>query len=120
MVIGGFEFLDDWMSRGEMSNALSKLFIKDFKSNKEDELVFSDDKVWSPSVSEMQKETNTNNVYISYSSPKTNSKAYIYNLTTKKKKFIKEQEVLDKNYSSKNYNTERLECKSHDGTIMWA
>ena len=27
----------------------------------------------------------------------------------------KQQEVLDKNYSSKNYITERLECKSHDG-----
>ena len=115
VVIGGFDFLDNWMIRGEMSNALSKLFIRNLKNNKEEELIFSDEKVWNPSVSEMQKETDTDEIYISYSSPKTNSRSYIYNLKTKEKKFVKEQEVLDKNYSSKNYITERLECESDDG-----
>ncbi len=118
VVIGGFDFLDDWMIRGEMSNALPKLFVRNLKNNKEEELIFSDEKVWSPSVSEMQKETNTDNIYISYSSPKTNSRAYIYNLKTKEKKFVKEQKVLDKNYSPNNYITERLECKSHDGRLI--
>ena len=73
VVIGGFDLLDDWMIRGEMSNALPKLFIRNLKTNEEEELFFADEKVWSPSVSEMQKETNTDNVYISYSSPRTNS-----------------------------------------------
>jgi len=118
VVIGGFDFLDDWMIRGQMSNALPKLFIRNLKTNKEEELIFSDEKVWSPSVSEMQKETNTDNIYISYSSPKTNSRSYVYNLRTKEKKLVKEQKVLDKNYSPKNYITERLECKSHDGKLI--
>jgi len=118
VVIGGFDFLDEWMMRGEISNALPKLFIRNLKTNEEEELVFADEKVWSPSISEMQKETNTDSVYVSYSSPKTNSRAYIYNLRTKEKKFIKENEVLDKNYSPKNYITERLECKSHDGRLI--
>ena len=118
VVIGSFNFLDDFMIRGETSNALPKLFVRSLKTNEEEELVFADEKVWSPSVSEMQKETNTDNVYISYSSPRTNSRAYIYNLRTKEKKFVKEQEVLDKNYSPKNYITERLECKSHDGRLI--
>ena len=117
-MIGGFDLLDDWMIRGEMSNALPKLFIRNLKTNEEEELFFADEKVWSPSVSEMQKETNTDNIYISYSSPKTNSRSYIYNLKTKDKKFVKEQEVLDKNYSPKNYITERVECKSHDGRLI--
>ena len=115
MIIGGFDFLDDWMIRGEMSNALPKLFVRNLKNNKEEELIFANEKVWSPSVAEMQKETNTDNIYVNYSSPKTNSRSYVYNLKTKQKKFVKEQEVLDKNYSPKNYITERLECKSHDG-----
>ena len=118
VIIRDYDFLDDWMIRGEMSNALPKLFVRNLKSNEEEELRFADEKVWSPSVAEMQKETNTDNVYISYSSPKTNSRAYIYNLRTKEKKFVKEQEVLDKNYSPKNYITERLECKSHDGRLI--
>jgi len=118
VVIGGLEFLDNWIIRGEMSNALPRLFVRNLKNNKEEELKFSNEKVWSPSVSEMQKETDTDNVYISYSSPKTNSRAYIYNLRTKEKKFVKEQEVLDKEYTPKNYITERLECKAHDGRLI--
>ena len=51
VVIGGFDFLDDWMIRGEMSNALPKLFVRNLKNNKEEELIFSDEKVWSRSVS---------------------------------------------------------------------
>ncbi len=118
VVIGGYDFLDDWMIRGEVSNALPRLFVRNLKTNKEEELIFADEKVWSPSISEMQKETNTDNVYINYSSPRTNARSYIYNLKTKEKKFVKEQKVLDKNYSSKNYITERLECKSHDGRLI--
>ena len=118
VVVGGLEFLNDWIIRSEMSNALPRLFIRNIKNNKEEELKFSDEKVWSPSISEIQKETDTDSVYISYSSPRSNSRAYIYNLRTKEKKFIKEQEVLDKNYSPKNYITERLECKSHDGRLI--
>jgi len=118
VIIGGFDFLDDWMIRGEMSNALPRLYVRNLKSNKEEELRFADEEVWSPSVSEMQKETDTDSVYISYSSPKTNSQAYIYNLRTKEKKFVKEQEILDKNYSPKNYITERIECESHDRRLI--
>ena len=118
VVIGGYDFLDNWMIRGEMSNALPKLFVRNLKTNEEEELVFANEKVWSPAVAEIQKETDTDNVYISYSSPKTNSRAYIYNLRTKEKKFVKEQKVLDKNYSPEKYITERLECKSHDGRLI--
>ena len=118
VVVGGFDFLDDWMIRGEMSNALPKLLVRNLKSNEEEELVFADEKIYSPSVSEIQKETDTDNIYISYSSPKTNARSYLYNLKTKEKKLVKEQEVLDKNYSSKNYITERLDCKSHDGRLI--
>ena len=118
-MIGSLEFLDDWIIRGELSNALPKVFVRNIKTNKEEELpAFANEKVWSPSASEMQKETDTDSIYISYSSPKTNAKTYIYNLRTKEKKFVKEQEVLDKNYSPKNYITERLECKSHDGRLI--
>ena len=33
-----------------MSNALPKLFVRNLKSNGEEELIFADEKVWSPSV----------------------------------------------------------------------
>jgi len=34
VVIGSPEFLDDWIIRGEMSNALPKLFVRNIKTNK--------------------------------------------------------------------------------------
>ena len=118
VIIGGFDFLDDWMIRGETSNALPKIFVRNLKNNEEEELIFADEIVWSPSVTEIQKETDTDEVYISFSSPKTNARTYIYNLKTIEKKFVKEQKVLDENYSPEIYITVRLECKSHDGRLI--
>ena len=36
VVIGSLEFLDDWIIRGEMSNALPKLFVRNIKKNEEE------------------------------------------------------------------------------------
>ena len=105
------------MIRNEVSNALPKLFVRNLKDNKEEELIFCDVKVYSPGVAEMQKDRNTDNVYISYSSPKTNAKTYIYNVKTKEKKLVKEQ-IIPSGHDPENYITERLECKSHDGRLI--
>ena len=51
---------------------------------------------------------------MSYSSPKTQSRTYIYNLQTKERKLIKEQEIPS-GHVSDDYIVERVECTSHDG-----
>jgi len=117
VIIGSFIFLENWMIRDETSNALPKLLVRNLKNNKEEELIFCDEKVYSPGVSEMQKDRNTDNVYISYSSPKTNARTYVYNLKTKEKRLAKEQ-IIPSGHSPENYITERLECKSHDGRMI--
>ncbi len=117
VLIGGFVFLEEWMIRDEISNALPKLFVKNLNDNKEEELIFSDEIVYSPGISEMQKDRKTNNLYLSYSSPKTNARTYIYNLKTKEKKLVKEQ-IIPSGHSPENYITERLECRSHDGRMI--
>ena len=38
----------------------------------------------------MQKDRNTNKLYIAYHSPKIPGKSYIYNILTKEKKLVKE------------------------------
>ena len=117
VIIGGFIFLENWMIRSEVSNALPKLFVRNIKDNKEEELVFCDEKVCAPGVMEMQKDRNTDSTYIHYSSPKTNGRTFIYNLKLKKKKLVKEQ-IIPSGHSPENYITERLECKSHDGRMI--
>ena len=58
-LIGGLTFLKDWIVRSEMSNALSKIYVRDIKTNKEEELIITEEKVISPGVSLMQKNKET-------------------------------------------------------------
>jgi len=117
VLIGGLSFLNNWIIRSETSNALGKLFVKDLKKNKEEELIFTDEKVIVPGISSTQKDKNTDLVYLSYSSPKTPGRAYLYNLKTKDKKLVKEQEIPS-GHNPDDYTVERLECPSHDGRMV--
>ena len=117
VLIGGLVFLNDWIIRSETSNALSKLFVKNVKTDFEEEIKFVDEKVIEPGVSLIQKDRNTDLVHLGYSSPKTQARVYLYNLKNKEKKLVKEQEIPS-GHDSSNYIVERLECTSHDGRIV--
>ncbi len=117
VLIGGLVFLNNWIIRSETSNALAKIIIRDPKTNKEEEIIFSDEKVIVPSISLTQKDKNTDNVYLSYSSPKTPGRTFLYNLKSKDKKLVKEQEIPS-GHDPDNYIVERLECPSHDGRMV--
>ena len=117
VLIGGLVFLNDWMIRAETSDALGKLFVKDLKKNKEEELIFTDEKVIVPGISLVQKDKDTDFLYLSYSSPKTPGRTYLYNLKTKDRKLVKEQEIPS-GHNPNDYIVERLECPSHDGRMV--
>ena len=117
VLIGGLIFLNNWIIRSETSNALSKLILRNPKNNEEEEIFFSDERVIVPGVSLTQRDRNTDTVYLSYSSPKTPGRTYLYNLKTKEKKLVKEQEIPS-GHNSDDYIVERLECASHDGRMV--
>jgi oligopeptidase B len=117
VLIGGLTFLNNWIIRSETSNALDKLFVKNIKTGKEEELIFSDENVYVPGVSLVQRDKNTDEIYLGYSSPKTQSKVYSYNLSTKEKKLVKIQDIPS-GHNPKNYIVERVNCKSHDGKMV--
>ncbi len=117
VLIGGLIFLNDWIIRGEKSNALGKLFVRNKQTGIEEELKFTDESVIVPNVSLIQRNKNTDSVYLSYSSPKTPGKTYLYNLKTKEKKLVKEQEIPS-GHNPDDYIVERLECPSHDGRLV--
>ncbi len=114
VLIGGLTFLNNWIIRSEVSNALAKVYAKNKLTGKEEEIIFTDERVIEPGVSLSQRDRDTNLVYLSYSSPKTQSRTYIYNLQTKERKLIKEQEIPS-GHVSDDYIVERIECTSHDG-----
>lgn len=117
VLIGGLVFLKDWIIRSEVSDAIGKLILRDPKTNNEEEIIFSDEKVIVPSISLIQKDKDTNLVYLSYSSPKTPGRTYLYNLKTKDRKLVKEQEIPS-GHNPDDYIVERLECPSHDGRMV--
>ena len=116
-LIGGLTFLNDWIIRGETSNALEKLFVKNVTTNKEEELIFSDESVYVPGVTLTQRDRNTDEIYLGYSSPKTPSRVYKYNLSNKSKELVKEQEIPS-GHNKDDYIVERIEFKSHDGRLV--
>ena len=113
-LIGSLFFLDNWILRSEISNALPKVFVKNIKTNQEEEIKFTDEKIIDPSISFYQKDRDTDLIYLSYSSPKTQSRTYLYNLKSKERKLVKEQEIPS-GHNPEDYIVERLECNSHDG-----
>ena len=117
VLIGGCVFLKNWIIRSETSDALDKLFIRNISTNFEEELIFSDEKVYVPNISLKQKDRNTDEIYLGYSSPKTPSRVYSYNLSDKSKKLVKEQEIPS-GHDSDDYIVERIEYKSHDGRMV--
>ena len=110
-------FLKDWILRSEVSNALAKLFVRKKNSEIEEEILFTDEKVIDPGITFIQKNRDTDKVYLSYSSPKTQNRVYLYDIKNKTKEFIKEQEIPS-GHNPDQYIVERLECESHDGRIV--
>ncbi len=116
-LIGSLVFLNNWIIRTELTNALDKVFIRNIITNEEEELIFTDEKVYDPSVSLRQKDRDTDEIYISYSTPKTQNRTYLYNIKTKEKKLVKEQ-IIPSGHEPNDYIVERLECSSHDGRVI--
>ena len=117
VLIGGCVFLNNWIIRSETSNALDKLFVRNISTNFEEELIFTDEKVFVPNISLKQKDRNTDEIYLGYSSPKTPSRVYSYNLLNQSKKLVKEQEIPS-GHNSEDYIVERIEFKSHDERMV--
>ena len=117
VLIGSLTFLKSWIIRSETSKALDKLFVRNISTNIEEELIFSDEKIYVPGVSLTQRNRDTDEVYLGYSSPKTPSRVYKFNLSNKSKELVKEQEIPS-GHNSENYIVERVEFKSHDGRLV--
>ncbi len=113
-IIGGLEFLDNYIIRSEKFNAVPKLLIRDLNTNKEEEIIISGEKIGSPGASLMQKDTNTSKIRVSWESMATQNRIYEYDILSKQKKLVKET-VIPSGHNPENYITERIEADSHDG-----
>ena len=116
-VIGGLDFLDEYILRGEKSDAISKLYVRNIKTNQEEEIKISDEAIGVPGFSLMQKNTKTTKIRVGWESMATPSKVYEYDIVTKEKKLVKETEIPSGHDPNK-YLIERIKAKSHDGRMI--
>ncbi len=116
-VIGGLEFLDDYIIRGEKSDAIQKIFVRNIKNNEEEEIKISKEAIGSPGASLLQKDTNTSKIRVSWESMASPGKIYEYDILTKEKKLVKEVEIPSGHDPNK-YIVERIKAKSHDGRMI--
>jgi len=116
-VIGGLDFLDSYFIRAEKSNAIPKLYVRNIRTNKEEEIKISKETIGLPGASLMQKDTNTTKIRISWESMATPGKVYEYDIISKEKKLVKEVEIPS-GHDPEKYITERIKAKSHDGRMI--
>ena len=116
-VIGSLDFLDNYIIRGEKSDAIPKLLIRNIKTNEEEEIKISNEAIGVPGVSLMQKDTNTTKIRVHWESMATPSKIYEYDIVTKEKKIVKETEIPS-GHDPDRYVVERIKAKSHDGRMI--
>ena len=116
-VIGGLDFLDDYILRGEKSDAISKLYVRDIITNKEEEIKISNEAIGVPGIALMQRDTNTTKIRVGWESMATPNKVFEYDIVTKEKKLVKEAEIPSGHDANK-YIVERIKAKSHDGRMI--
>ena len=116
-VIGGLEFLDDYILRSEKSDAITKLYVRNIKTNKEEEIKVSDEAIGVPGISLVQRDTNTTMIRVGWESMATPGRVYEYDIVSKKKKLVKEIEIPSGHDANK-YIVERIKAESHDGQMI--
>ena len=116
-VISGLEFLDDFIVRSEKSDGISKLYVRNIKTNIEEEIKISNEAIGVPGAALMQKDTNTSKIRVSWESMATPGRIYEYDIITKERKLVKEVEIPSGHDPNK-YVVKRLKAKSHDGRLI--
>ena len=115
VLLEGFELFDSWLVAAERVKGLSSLRIINKKDGKEYCLDFGEETY--TSAINTNPNSNTDILRYSYSSLTTPGSVIDYNMVTKAKKIMKEDEVLG-GFDKNNYESKRLWAKAADGTMV--
>jgi oligopeptidase B len=111
----GFELFDNWLVTEERVKGLSTLRIINKKEGKPYSIDFGEE-TYTASIN-TNPNANTDILRYSYSSLTTPGSVIDYNMVTKEKKIMKEDEVLG-GFDKNNYASKRLWAKAADGTMV--
>lgn len=112
-LIEGFDLFKNHLAVSERKGGLMQLHIINTQNNASHYLAF-DEPAYAAGIGS-NPEFNTDIIRFNYTSLTTPHSVYDYNMNTKEKKLMKQQEVVG-DFNSKNYVTERLVATAKDGT----
>jgi oligopeptidase B len=107
------DLFKNYLVVSERINGLRSIRIKEWKGD-EHYIEFNDPAYLAFTTSNLDFDTKV--LRYNYTSLTTPKSTYEYNMDTKKKVLLKQEEVLDSNFSSNNYTSERIFTTADDGT----
>lgn len=113
VLLEGIEIFKDYLIVNERENGLTKLRVIKWDDNSEYYLDFEEE-TYTADIS-INRDFDTEILRYEYSSLTTPNSTYDYNLSTKKKTLLKQQEVVGE-FNPKDYHAERLYANADDGT----
>lgn len=114
VLLEGMELFRDYMVLQERSKANLHIRVMPWDKSKKEHYLDFGEPAYTAYVG-YNPEYNTDVLRYGYTSMTTPSSTFDYNMTTKAKKLLKEQEVVG-GYNKNDYQTERLWVKAKDGT----
>jgi oligopeptidase B len=108
------EIFKNYLIVGERKNGLTQLRVIKWGDKSEHYIAF-DDPAYTAYISD-NPEFNTDILRFGYTSLTTPSSTFDYSLSTKEKVLLKQQEVIDSNFVTENYTSERIYVEARDGS----
>lgn len=116
VLLEGINIFKDYLVVDERKDGLTQIRIRPWSGAKEHYIEFND-----PAYTAYvggNPEFDTEVVRFGYSSMTTPSSTYDYNMRTQERELLKQQEVIDPNFSPDNYVSERLMVQARDGVLV--
>jgi len=114
VLLEGIEIFKTFMVVNERKNGLAQMRIINWPDDKEHYLEFTEPTYFAYCHDNL--DINTTKLRFTYSSLTTPFTTFEYDMLTKEKVVLKEDEVMSGNFSSENYTTERIYATADDGT----
>lgn len=114
VLIENIDIFKDYLVISERSNGLNQIRIKRWDNHEDYYLPFDNETYTCYTTTNIEFDTDV--LRYGYNSLTTPASVIEYNLKTKSKKVLKEQEVLGGKFKKENYISERIWAKAEDGT----
>ena len=112
VLVGGIDLFNDFLVISERVNGLRAIRVKPW--NGEDHYIkFNNPAYMAYTTSNL--DFNTKTLRYNYTSLTTPNTTFDYNMETKEQVMLKQEEILDPNFSSENYTSERITVTARDG-----